>query len=438
METNIVLPSLGESVSEGTISKWYKKVGDIVQVDEKIAEVESDKVAIEINATVSGRISKILKNEGDNVAVGAAICIVSAAEATQQQHSQAPINATSGQEDMRQKQNLQLSPAVAKIVAENDLNPQNIVGSGKDGRITKADVLDTLSALKQNTDNMLNTPSTSYNAPASSVERLHESPNMSVNQSQQVQKQVVQPITNSDNHTLSVNNRLISRVPMTKLRRTIAQRLKDAQNTAAMLSTFNEVDMSHVMETRKKYRDEFEKKHNVKLGFMSFFIKAVVAALQEQPMVNAQIDGNDIIYHNYCDIGVAVSTNSGLVVPVVRNAERLSFAEIETAIANFGKKARDGRLSISDLSGGTFTVTNGGVFGSLLSTPIINPPQSAIMGMHKIQERPVVLNGTIQIRPMMYIVLSYDHRIIDGKEAVTFLTSIKSKIEDPERLLLEI
>lgn len=419
-ETNIVLPSLGESVSTGTISKWHKKEGDIVALDEKIVEVESDKVGIDINANVPGKITKILKNEGDNVEVGEVICVIRSDVLQKEIHSskssEIDINLSICEDIISANK---LSPAVAKMVAEHKINPENISGSGKNNRITKGDIIDVIDS-NLNNNNITSTKDI---------------------QTQQLQISTL--IRDTSTQTASVltdvkASRTIERVKMTRLRRTIAQRLKDSQNNAAILSTFNEVDMFNVSELRKKYKEEFEKKHEIKLGFMSFFVKAATAALQELPIINAQVDGYDILYHNYCDIGVAVSTNSGLVVPIIRNAEHLSFAEIEMEISQLGKKAREGNLSINELSGGTFSITNGGVFGSLLSTPIINPPQSAIMGMHKIQDRPVVINGTIQIRPMMYIVLSYDHRIIDGKEAVTFLTKVKSYIESPERLLLNI
>lgn len=419
-DTNIVLPSLGESVSTGTISKWHKKEGDIVALDEKIVEVESDKVGIDINANVHGKITKILKNEGDNVEVGEVICVirsdVSQKEIHSSKSSDIDINLSNCKDIISANK---LSPAVAKMVAEHKMNPENISGSGKNNRITKGDIIDVIDS-NLNNNNITST-----------------------NDIQTQQLQIPTLICDTSMQTASVltdvkASRTIERVKMTRLRRTIAQRLKDSQNNAAILSTFNEVDMFNVSELRKKYKEEFEKKHEIKLGFMSFFVKAATAALQELPIINAQVDGYDILYHNYCDIGVAVSTNSGLVVPIIRNAEHLSFAEIEMEISQLGKKAREGNLSINELSGGTFSITNGGVFGSLLSTPIINPPQSAIMGMHKIQDRPVVINDTIQIRPMMYIVLSYDHRIIDGKEAVTFLTKVKSYIESPERLLLNI
>ncbi|KJV57524.1 dihydrolipoyllysine-residue succinyltransferase [Orientia chuto str. Dubai] len=410
-ETNIVLPSLGESVSSGTISKWCKKEGDIVELDEKIAEVESDKVGIDINANVHGKITKILKNEGDDVEVGEIICVISSDVA---QKSDTNIDDNEDKKDVNLSHletvtNKKLSPSVIKMVTEHKINLEDVNGSGKNNRITKGDIINVINNMKLTDDVQTQQLKTS-----------------------QLTSQMVSPLA------AIKSGRMIERIRMTKLRRTIAQRLKNSQNNAAILSTFNEVDMFNITELRKKYREEFEKKHGIKLGFMSFFVKAAVAALQELPIINAQVDGSDILYHNYYDIGVAVSTNSGLVVPIIRNAEHLSFSEIEMEISQLGKKAKEGNLSINELSGGTFSITNGGVFGSLLSTPIINPPQSAIMGMHKIQDRPVVINSTIQIRPMMYIVLSYDHRIIDGKEAVTFLTKVKNYIESPERLLLSI
>jgi len=395
MTVEIKVPTLGESVTEATIAKWHKKEGDAVTIDELVLELETEKVTLEVNAPASGVIASLLKKEGAAVIVneilgsiteGAAAAKV--VEPKIESVAVMPTNTTVA--DM-------LPPSAARIVAENALDPHNIVGTGKDGRITK---IDTINAMVHNI-----APNVAKSVPsAASVS----------------------------------NDTRIERVRMSRLRKTIAQRLKDSQNTAAILTTFNEIDMSHVIATRLKYKDGFEKKHGVKLGFMSFFVKACVAALQEIPAVNGEIDGDDIIYKNFYDIGVAVGTEQGLVVPILRDADKKNFAQLERDIVDFGKRAREGKLSMADLSGGTFTVSNGGTYGSLLSTPIINPPQSAILGMHKTQDRAVVIDGKIEVRPMMYVALSYDHRIIDGKDAVTFLVRVKEYIEDPERLLLSV
>ncbi len=392
---DIIVPALGESVSEATVATWLKASGDAVQVDEPIVELETDKITVEVNAPASGVLSSQAVSEGDTVEIGAVLGAIeegataapSAAPAEKEASpapTAAPAPASSG------KTSDHLSPAVQKMVNETGANPSAISGSGKDGRVTKGDVISHL-----------------------------QDP-------QAVAAKAGQPRE--------------ERVKMTRLRSTIARRLKDAQNNAAILTTFNEVDMSHVMALRSSHKDEFEKKHGVKLGFMSFFAKAAVKALKELPAVNAEIDGNEVIYKNYYDIGVAVGTDQGLVVPIVRDADTLTFAGIEQTIVDLGKKARDGRLSMEDMTGGTFTISNGGVYGSMMSTPIINPPQSGILGLHNIVRRPVVVgkgeNERIEIRPIMYLALSYDHRIIDGKEAVTFLVKIKQAMENPERLLL--
>lgn len=395
MAVEIIVPSLGESVSEATIAKWHKKAGDPVKVDDLLLELETEKVTLEVNALASGTISQILKKEGENVAVGESVGQITEGQVSIEVPviAQTPSQPTPPQKTVaavQQTESLTHGPAVQKLVAENKLNTADIKGSGRDGRITKGDVLE-----------VLNTPSIA-NTPAKA----------------------------EDNR--------IERVRMSRLRKTIAQRLKDSQNTAAILTTFNEIDMSRVIALRLQYREEFEKKHNVKLGFMSFFVKATVEALKLIPSVNAEIENDDIIYKNYYDIGVAVGTPQGLVVPIVRDADKLSFAGIEKEIGNLAKKAREGKLSMADLTGGTFSISNGGVYGSLLSTPIINPPQSGILGLHKTQDRPVAVNGKVEIRPMMYIALSYDHRIIDGKEGVTFLVKVKEFIENPERLLLNV
>ena len=392
MTIEIKVPALGESVSEASIAKLYKKTGDNIKADELFVELETDKVTLEINAPVSGIIGEIKFKEGDNVKVGDIVALMTEGSVAQ---SLSNNQSTNKQESVAISSNNinkseYLSPAPKKIIAENNLDISNINGSGKDGRITKGDALQAI-----------------------------ENQNNSINQQ-------------------SKDSKPVERVRMSKLRQKIAERLKESQNTAAILTTFNEVDMTAIMTIRNEYKDIFEKKHNIKLGFMSFFVKACVTALKEIPAVNAEIEGNDIIYKNFYDIGVAVGSPQGLVVPVLRNADRLNISQIEAGIVELGKKARDGKLTIPDLTGATFTISNGGVYGSLMSTPIINPPQSGILGMHKIQDRVMVVNGEIKIRPMMYLALSYDHRIIDGKEAVTFLVRIKDLIEDPRRLILDI
>lgn len=418
MAEQIRVPNLGESISEATIGKWFKKVGEHVAEDEPIAELETDKVAMEVNAPVSGVLTAISAAEGDTVEVGAVIAEIDMSgevtvapaaggdvepphvkpqtpDAPPPSQDPAPTSlGTSLGTSAPSAPSVPMSPAVRKLIAEHNLDAATIVGSGKDGRLVKQDVLAAIEA---------GTAAPASSGPAAVAAGPRE-----------------------------------ERVPMTRLRKRIAERLKEAQNTAAMLTTYNEADMSAVMAARAEYRDEFEKKHGVRLGFMSFFAKACVHALKEVPAVNAQIDGDDIIYKNYYNIGVAVSAPTGLVVPVVRDVDTLGFADCEKAIGELGRRARDGKLTLDDFQGGTFTVSNGGVFGSLMSSPILNTPQSGILGMHKIQERPVVVDGEIVIRPMMYLALSYDHRIIDGREAVTFLVRVKDCIEDPKRLLLDI
>lgn len=394
MTIEIKVPALGESVSEASIAKLYKKVGDFIKADELLVELETDKVTLEVNAPSDGIISELKVKEGDSVKVGNLIALMSAADAksiTIKAETKPAVNNTASSSNS----SLPLSPAPKKIAAENNIDTSKINGSGKGGRVTKGDVLGAI-------ENNQNSGAT-------------------INQS-----------------APQAGTKMIERVKMSRLRQKVAERLKESQNTAAILTTFNEIDMSAVMAIRAEYKDIFEKKHGVKLGFMSFFIKAAVAALKEIPAVNAEIEGTDIIYKNFYDIGVAVGSPQGLVVPVLRNAEQLNLAQIENGVAELGKKARDGKLAIADLMGATFTISNGGVYGSLMSTPIINPPQSGILGMHKIQDRPMAINGEIKIRPMMYIALSYDHRIIDGKEAVTFLVRIKELVEDPRRLVLDI
>jgi len=405
MSKDIRVPSLGESVTEATIAKWFKKEGDAVKADEPLVELETDKVTVEVPAPASGRLEKISVLAGQTVAVGALLGSIAegAAGAAPTTPAPKPVVApapvAAAPVPLAAKPAEQtLSPAVRKAVVENNLNPAAIEGTGKDGRLLKGDVLAALEAKP-----------VAMPAPV-------------------IVSAPVPPAPQGGEE----------RVKMTRLRLTIARRLKDAQNSAAMLTTFNEVDMSAVMALRNQYKEAFEKKHGVKLGFMSFFVKACIQALKDVPAVNAEIDGEDIIYKNYYHIGVAVGTEKGLVVPVLRNADMLSFAGIEKTIAGFGKKARDGQLTIADMQGGTFTISNGGIYGSLMSTPILNAPQSGILGMHKILERPIAVAGQVVIRPMMYLAVSYDHRIVDGKEAVTFLVRIKEGLEDPQRALLDL
>jgi len=405
MSTDIKVPTLGESVVEATIAKWLKKEGDAVKADEPLVELETDKVAVEVPAPVSGKLEKILAEAGSTVAVGA--LLGSIAEGAAGAASAAPAKPaapapTLAPPPAAKAAEQPLSPAVRKAVTEANVNPADVAGTGRDGRLTKADVAAYVAK-----------PAAPAAAPA-------PAPALAV--------PAVPPAPAGAEE----------RVKMTRLRATIARRLKEAQNTAAMLTTFNEVDMTAVMALRNQYKDVFEKKHGVKLGFMSFFVKAAVQALKEIPAVNAEIDGEDIVYKNYYHVGVAVGTDKGLVVPVVRNCDMLSFAGIEKTIADYGKKARDGQLQIADMQGGTFTISNGGIYGSLMSTPILNAPQSGILGMHKIQDRPIAVNGQVVIRPMMYLALSYDHRIVDGKEAVTFLVRIKEALEDPQRAILDL
>lgn len=384
----IKVPPLGESISEATIASIVKKVGSSIKTDELIIELETDKVTLEINASCSGTIAEINVAEGDTVVVGQVIGKISEGKSDAKVAEQPTINIE------KPAQSHNLAPSVNRIVHENNLNANEISGTGKDGRITKSDAISHIESSKN---------------------------------------------TSCDNTNNKCNSsRKDDVVRMSKLRQTVAKRLKDSQNTAAILTTFNEIDMSGVMEIRKQYQDDFQKKYGIKLGFMSFFMKACVVALQEIPAVNAEIRDNTIVYRNYADIGVAVGTENGLVVPVVRNANEMSIFELEKAVYDYGIKARDGEITLDDMKGGTFTISNGGVYGSLLSTPIINPPQSGILGMHSIQKRPVVVNDQIVIRPMMYVALSYDHRIIDGKEAVTFLIRVKQMIENPTRLVLGI
>ncbi|OYX62791.1 MAG: dihydrolipoamide succinyltransferase [Novosphingobium sp. 32-60-15] len=409
MSIEVKVPTLGESVSEATVGQWLKKPGETVALDEPIVSLETDKVAVEVPAPAAGVMGALVANEGDTVAVGALLALIedSIAAAGNQPPAPrteapvAPASDTMPKDAGTSGDAAVLSPAVRRAVLEYGIDPSSVKGTGKDGRLTKEDVTAAAQAKQA-------TPAPATSAPVTTVAAA------------------------------PVAGRNEERVKMTRMRQTIAKRLKSAQETAAMLTTFNDVDMGAVMEARSKYKDVFEKKHGVKLGLMSFFAKASVLALKDIPSVNAQMQGDEIVYFDYVDISVAVSAPNGLVVPVVRNVDKLSFADIEKSIADYGKKARDGSLTMEDMKGGTFTISNGGVFGGLMSTPIINPPQSAVLGLHRIEDRPVVRNGEIVIRPMMYIALSYDHRIIDGREAVTALKTIKEAIEDPTRLLIDL
>jgi 2-oxoglutarate dehydrogenase E2 component (dihydrolipoamide succinyltransferase) len=415
MAIEIRVPTLGESVSEATIGKWFKKPGEAVRADEPVVELETDKVTLEVNAPASGVLSEVVAKEGETVCVNALLGSITAggAAATQAPKAEAPKPAAPAAAPAPAAQAATKAaasgPAVARIAAETGLNPAGVPATGKDGRVTKGDMLAAVAAGA--TAPTLAAPPAPVAAPPAVAMRAPSAPDDASRE---------------------------ERVKMTKLRQTIARRLKDAQNTAAMLTTFNEVDMSGVMGLRNQYKDLFEKKHGVKLGFMGFFVKACVQALKELPAVNAEIDGTDIVYKNYYHVGVAVGTEKGLVVPVVRDCDQLSIAGVEKTIGEFGKRARDGQLKIEEMQGGTFTISNGGVYGSLMSTPILNAPQSAILGMHKIQDRPMVVGGQIVVRPMMYLALSYDHRIVDGKEAVTFLVRVKENLEDPARLVMDL
>jgi 2-oxoglutarate dehydrogenase E2 component (dihydrolipoamide succinyltransferase) len=405
MSTEVKVPTLGESITEATLGQWLKKPGEAVAADEPIASLETDKVAIEVPAPAAGVMGALIVQEGDTVNVGAVIAMIEAGSgaslAAAPAAASAPVAAAAAAAPapvaIAEVGDLTLSPAVRRLVLELGIDPTKIKGSGKDGRLTKEDVV---AAAKSGGE-----------APAAAP--------------------AAAPVA-------AAPGRQEERIKMTRLRQTIAKRLKSAQETAALLTTFNDVDMSAVIEARTVYKDLFEKKHGVRLGFMGFFTKAVALAARDIPSVNAQIDGDEIVYHNYLDVSVAVSAPNGLVVPVIRNADAMSFAQIEKAIGDFGAKAKAGTLTMEDMTGGTFTISNGGVFGSLMSTPIINPPQSAVLGLHRIEDRAVVRDGQVVVRPMMYIALSYDHRLIDGREAVTFLKIVKEAIEDPTRLLIDL
>ncbi|MDF1793491.1 MAG: 2-oxoglutarate dehydrogenase complex dihydrolipoyllysine-residue succinyltransferase [Thalassobaculaceae bacterium] len=429
MATEIKVPALGESVSEATVAKWMKAVGDAVAADEPLVELETDKVTLEVNAPASGVLQEIAAQEGAEVEVGALLGSIdesatAAPKKAEPKTEAAPAKTEAPKEEPKKAEAPKpapaaapaaagayevktMSPAVRKLVDENNLDPAKIKPTGKDGRLVKEDVQTAIEAGTAKRSFSAAPAAGAAAAPAGPLPPRPEDPRE-------------------------------ERVKMTRLRQAIARRLKEAQNTAAMLTTFNEVDMTNVMALRNEYKESFEKKHGVKLGFMSFFVKASLAALQELPAVNAEIYGDEIVYKNYFDIGVAVGTPSGLVVPILRDADQLSFAGVEQGINTLGVKARDGKLSLAEMQGGTFTISNGGVYGSLMSTPILNPPQSGILGMHKIQPRPMAIGNSVEIRPMMYLALSYDHRIVDGREAVTFLVKVKDAIEDPRRLLLDL
>ena len=416
MATEVKVPTLGESVTEATVGQWLKKPGEAVKVDEPIVSLETDKVAVDVPSTVAGVMGDIIAKEGDTVEVGALLAYVNeggsaaaapapaaaAPAAKAEAAAPAPAASAPAASDDEDGGNLTLSPAVRRLVLEHGLDPSKIKGTGKDGRLTKDDVTAAAAAGTAKAAAGAVAAAPAADAPAAGPSRKQE------------------------------------RVKMTRLRQTVAKRLKEAQNTAALLTTYNDVDMTNIIEARAKYKDLFEKKHGVRLGFMGFFTKAVCMALRDIPGVNAQIEGDEIVYNDFCDISVAVSAPTGLVVPVIRNAEALSVADIEKTIGGFGKKAKEGKLTMEDMKGGTFTISNGGVFGSLLSSPIINPPQSGVLGLHRIEDRPVVRDGQIVIRPMMYLALSYDHRMVDGREAVTFLVAVKNAIEDPTRLLIDL
>ena len=403
--TEIRVPTLGESVTEATVATWFKKPGDSVAIDEMLCELETDKVTVEVPSTVSGILSEIVAHEGETVGLDAILGIILEGDTqpTENNNNDQKISSISNDkiQIINDTKDFENAPSAKKLMNENKINEKNVVGTGRDGRVMKEDVLAVL-----NSEN---------------------STNRSENQlTDQIQEDEVDTSKHQE------------RIKMSRLRMTIAKRLKEAQNTAAMLTTYNEVDMSSVMKIRSKFKEVFEKKHNVKLGFMSFFVKACCHALNEVPEVNAQIDEDHLVFNRFVNMGVAVGTPTGLVVPVIKNADKMSFAEVEKSISNLGKKARDGKLSMDDMKGGTFTISNGGVYGSLMSSPILNYPQSGILGMHKIQERPIAIDGNVVIKPMMYLALSYDHRIVDGKGAVTFLVRVKEMLEDPHRLLMDV
>ena len=405
--TDVRVPTLGESVTEATVATWFKQPGDKINMDEMLCELETDKVTVEVPSPVAGVMGEIVAQEGSVVNMDALLTTISEGDIEKSENKKKlatkkdnnVFEPNTGAKSINQNPNIENAPSAKKLMAENKISANAIEGSGKDGRIMKNDVLKAVQSIAIET-----TEKSSISRAPSSVEDADRE----------------------------------ERVKMTRLRQTIAKRLKDSQNTAAMLTTYNEVDMTEVMSLRNEFKELFEKKHGTKLGFMSFFTKACCHALNEVPEVNAEIDGTDVIYKNYVHMGIAAGTPTGLVVPVIRNADSMSFAEIEKSISEKGKRARDGKLSIDEMQGGTFTISNGGVYGSLMSSPILNPPQSGILGMHKIQDRPMAINGEVVIRPMMYLALSYDHRIVDGKGAVTFLVRVKEALEDPRRLLMDL
>ncbi len=444
MSVEIRVPSLGESVTEATVARWFKQIGEAVTADEPLVELETDKVTLEYNAPASGTLAEILVEQGGEVEVGALLGAINEegsatkSERTPSETDKTPVGVASANDGATVE--LAVSPAVRKLAEEHDLDLSKISPTGPKGNITKGDVLAALKR-QEGGDKAEATPPpvvvaiddvAQKAAPQVPSENFEEAP------SQKEDEASSNPLAKSPLPPTVDASTKEERVKMTRLRRRIAERLKEAQDTAAILTTYNEADMSNVMALRKRYRDAFSEKHGVKLGFMSFFVKATINALREIPALNAEIDGDEIVYKHHYDIGVAVGTPSGLVVPVLRDADRLNFADLEKNINELGVKARDGKLAMDDLVGGTFTISNGGVYGSLMSSPILNPPQVGILGMHKIQERPVAVDDKIVIRPMMYLALSYDHRIVDGREAVTFLVKLKEHIEDPERMLLDV
>jgi 2-oxoglutarate dehydrogenase E2 component (dihydrolipoamide succinyltransferase) len=432
MVTDVQVPALGESITEGTLAQWLKQPGEAVAADEPIASLETDKVTVELPSPVAGVLIEQLAKEGDTVAVGALIARIdqagaAVAAAPAKEVADAATNPPGPAETPLPREDehapsadhadLTLSPAVRRAVLEHHVDPSKIHGTGKDGRITKDDVIAAAEAMKSGTPAQAGAQAPQAKAPGSEAKAPPPEPRPSPG---------------------NIGERAEERVKMSRLRQTVARRLKEAQNTAAILTTFNDVDMTAVIDARTRYKDLFEKKHGIRLGFMGFFVKACALAAKDVPAVNAVIDGEELVYRNYLDVSIAVSAPKGLVVPVVRDAQALSFAEIEKAIADFGQRAKEGTLTMEDMAGGTFTISNGGVFGSLLSTPILNPGQSGVLGMHRIEERPVAKDGQVVIRPMMYLALSYDHRVVDGREAVTFLVRVKEAIEDPTRLLIDL
>ncbi|MDH5558140.1 MAG: 2-oxoglutarate dehydrogenase complex dihydrolipoyllysine-residue succinyltransferase [Alphaproteobacteria bacterium] len=419
MSKPITVPTMGESITEAIVARWFKSVGDMVALDEPLVELETDKVTVEVPAPVAGVLTEVLADSGDEVLVGALLGSIEEGATAAETPAKPPVSAPAAVNGSAgEAEESALSPAVRKLVDENNLDPGAIPATGPKGRLTKGDVIAFMESAKPTP-----APAAKSPAPASARPAKPAAPAF---------------VSSGELPPRPEDSRGEERVRMSRLRQIIAGRLKEAQNTAAMLTTFNEIDMSALMALRSDYRDSFEKKYGVKLGFMSFFTKAAISALKELPAVNAEIHGDEIIYKNYYDVGVAVGTPQGLVVPILRDADKMSFADIEVRIADFGRRARDGKLTIQEMTGGTFTISNGGVYGSMMSMPILNPPQSGILGLHKIEKRPVVVDNEIVVRSMMYVALSYDHRIVDGREAVTFLVRIKEMVEDPQRLLIDV